>query len=157
MMDYVADFFYGATKYPCALFRPKIFLGHFKQLAHAKVQKEFYTSLLARGFKRTVWQLVFPGQVAGLIKRIPPTATGVNEYHVRFYQDGTIECELEVDRWSTGHWSGPRHHKQEGESLLRKILREELPGVSTDLKKRIEVLIGSKDFTSGCIRRKGAL
>jgi len=155
MTEYIADFVYGATKYPCALFRPTVFLGRFKYSTHDEIQQKVFQMLLNAGFKRTFWQLVFPGQVAGLIKRIPPTTDGINEYHVRFYQDGTIECELEIDRWSLGHWTGLRYHQEKGENLLKNILEEILSNTPSDLKTKAMKLIGSKNFTNTCIRERG--
>ena len=83
----------------------------------------FFDGLLYLGFKRTPWQLVFPGQTASLIKKIEPTAEGVDEYHVRFYDDGVIHCELEVNRFNGWHWVGPRIH---GVDLLEDILDNEM-------------------------------
>ncbi|MFA6018581.1 MAG: hypothetical protein WC776_05410, partial [Patescibacteria group bacterium] len=104
------DFLYGTTKYPCALFKPKVFVGYFGNGEKNKDQEWFFRKLLSIGFKRTLWQLVFPNQTAGIIKKISTTDTDSNEYHIRFYNDGTIECELEVDRFDIKHWSGPRNY-----------------------------------------------
>lgn len=149
IIGFFADLLYGATKYPCAWLHPFVFIGEFGNSESQRLQKEIYGRLLLAGFRRTFWQLVFPGQIAGLIKRIPITRTGVNEYHIRFYKDGTIECELEVDRWSRKHWTGPREHKLAGEKLLLSIFDQILPA---DLKERACLLIGSKNFTDTCIR-----
>ena len=153
MVEYLADLAYGATRYRCAWFKPSVFMGKFGNSENQSIQKEVYSHLLNIGYRRTFWQLVFPGQIAGLIKRIPPTATGVNEYHVRFYDDGVIECELEVDRWSTRHWSGPRHFKEEGQKLLLSIFKNELKETSLYVKERAIQLIGSKKFTEECVRK----
>ncbi|MCR4280941.1 MAG: hypothetical protein NUV88_01255 [Candidatus Kaiserbacteria bacterium] len=153
MVTYIADFLYGSTKYPCALFKPLVFLGYFGSEPHHRHQKIFFKTLRAIGFRRTFWQLVFPGQTAGLIKRIPVTDTGVNEYHVRFYDDGLIECELEVDRWSSKHWRGPRHHGEDGKKFLTQILELEFKEILKEEKVRISELFGAKNFTLECIRR----
>ncbi len=150
MAGYIGDFLYGATKYPCALFKPKVFIGHFGGERHNLLQQQFFKVLLDAGFKRTFWQLVFPGQTAGLIKRAQTPINGVNEYHVRFYADGVIECEFEVDRWSIQHWTGPRHHGEKGKEIFASILKSlEMP---EDEQGSILKLFGSKDFTRRCIR-----
>ncbi|MDP3965539.1 MAG: hypothetical protein Q8Q13_01945 [bacterium] len=152
MITYIADFLYGTTKYPCALLMPRIFFGYFGHAPHHHYQKIFFKGLRAIGFRRTTWQLVFPGQTAGLIKRIPITDTGVNEYHVRFYEDGLIECELEVDRWNSRHWTGPRHHGDDGKELLIQILATEFKEMSKEEKAHVSKLFGAKRFTLECIR-----
>ncbi len=139
------------SKYPCALFRPKVFVGYFGSEKHHTHQKSFFDSLLKIGFRRTFWQLVFTEQTAGLIKRIPLDETGVNEYHIRFYKDGIIECELEMDRWSSKHWTGPRIHKEEGKKLLIQIL-EELKDTSNNEKEELLKLFGTKSYTLECVR-----
>ena len=154
MFSYIADFIYGITKYPCALLKPRVFVGHFGSRKYHYCQKKFFKGLVTIGFKRTFWQLVFPGQTAGLIKRIPMTDTGVNEYHVRFYNDGTIECELEVDRWSGKHWTGPRYHGEDGKELLLQILETEFVNMSYIERNKIRGLFGTKNFTLECVRNK---
>ncbi|MFA6353820.1 MAG: hypothetical protein WCW93_02725 [Candidatus Paceibacterota bacterium] len=152
IINYIKDFIYGATKYPCALFKPKVFVGCFGTERHGYYQKIFFSSLIKVGFKRTFWQLVFPGQTAGLIKTIPVTFTGINEYHIRFYDDGVIECELEVDRWSGGHWTGPRCHGEDSKKLLQKILETELRDISPEEQSELHKLFGVKNFALECVR-----
>jgi len=94
---------------------------------------------------------VFPGQIAGIIKKIPKNEEGVSEYHIRFYNDGTIECELEVGQWSLKHWTGPRHYGEEGKGLLTRLL-ESLPEIPKDKQESIGKLFGSKGFTDKVVR-----
>ncbi|MBI2573703.1 hypothetical protein HYV86_07595 [Candidatus Woesearchaeota archaeon] len=147
--DYVLDLAYGATRYPCALLLPHVYVGHFAKDERAEHQKIFFEQLLGLNFHRTPWQLVFPGQTAGLIKRIPPSLDGINEYHVRFYNDGVIDCELEVDRFSRNHWAGPR---QQGAELLETLLEgmNHLPAHTKDI---IQTLFGSKHYSGNCVRK----
>jgi hypothetical protein len=153
MLNYLKDFVYGATRYPCALFRPKVFFGYFGAEKHHFSQKDFFYGLITIGFKRTFWQLVFPGQTAGLVKKIAANNSGVNEYHIRFYDDGTIECELEVDRWSAEHWIGPRIHGENGINLLTKILETEFKNILPEEQNKLYKLFGAKNFTEECVRR----
>ena len=152
MFSYFADLIYGATKYPSAWFKVSVFVGTFGNSKNHILQKEVYEHLLKIGFRRTFWQLVFPGQTAGLVKKISIAKGMANEYHVRFYEDGIIECELEVDRWSLGHWTGPRFSQKRGEELFLLILDQECRGLPLDIKKEAQRLVGSKDFTNRCVR-----
>jgi hypothetical protein len=54
-----------------------------------------YEALKQRGFRETYWQVVYPGQIGGLIKS--PLNT-IFEFHVRFFETGMIYAELEVGR-----------------------------------------------------------
>lgn len=153
MLDYIADFFYGATKYPCALFKPAVFVGYFGNGDAHRYQKKFFEKLLSLGFERTLWQLVFPGQTAGIIQKVPIADTGANEYHIRFYEDGTIECELEVDRWSPKHWTGFRHHGSEGVEFLLDILDKEFDEMPVEWRNQLSKLFGAKHFTLECVRK----
>src|SRR3989344_1550843 len=133
LFDYALDLVYGATKYPCGWIKPKVYLGY---------------------FNRTPWQLVFPGQTASLIKKIEPTAEGVDEYHVRFYDDGVIHCELEVNRFNGWHWVGPRIH---GVDLLEDILDNEMTHLPQNTRDAIRPLFGIKPYSDECVRRKNSV
>ncbi len=50
--------------------------------------------LLAEGFKNTMLQVVKPGQVFGLVKRMDP----VWEMHIRGFEGEVLESEIEVSR-----------------------------------------------------------
>ena len=150
---YLADLTYGASKYPCGWFKPWVVMGNFTDSQSTYYQKLFFTELLKNGFKRTFWQLVFPGQVAGLIKKTSGRRSNKkgNEYHVRFYDDGTIECELEVDRWGSKHWTGPRSHEFD---LLNEILDNQSCNLAMIDKDRIKSLFGQKQYSMDCSRTK---
>ena len=146
-IEYIGDFYYGATRFPSGLIKPRIALGHFDADEKGGLQRVYFKELLKQGFKRTVWQLVFPGQNAGLIKKIPIQQDGTNEYHIRFYEDGLIDCELEVDRFSANHWAGPHKH---GTDILNELLeKSEIP---IEIRNEIKKLFGERDYSEECIR-----
>jgi len=145
--DYIKDFFYGISKFKWGLFDNKVYNGYFVDNDSGFFQKIFFDELLKLGFGRTRFQLIYPQQTAGLIKRIPITKEKVDEYHIRFYSDGIIDCELEVNRFHSLHWSGPRIH---GSFLLEGILSS--MSVSLDEKEKIRNLFGEKHFSELCRR-----
>lgn len=149
LFSYLFDLCYGAGKYPCAWFKPKVFFGTFTETSTSNYQKIFYQELRRWGFKRTFWQLVFPGQVAGLVKKVQSKLNGANEYHVRFYRDGTIDCEIEVDRFSELHWSGHREHDLK--FLIDITNKSSIPN---DTKENIISLLNEKKFSDNCVRIK---
>ena len=149
LYSYLFDLCYGAVKYPRAWFRLKVYFGTFHKTTTGNYQKIFYEELLNFGFKKTFWQLVFPGQTAGLIKRVERKFNGANEYHVRFYEDGTIDCEIEVDRFSELHWSGHREHDHK--LLFTIVEKSSLP---KEVKNNILSLFDIKKFSDNCIRNK---
>lgn len=63
------DTLYGVSKYSPALYHPKIYVGTFPETEQGQLQKQFYEFLLEQGYNKTVWQLVFPGQIAGCVKK----------------------------------------------------------------------------------------
>ena len=149
IFSYLFDLLYGATKYPCAWFKPKVFYGVFDGTTTNNYQKIFYQELRQFGFRRTFWQLVFPGQIAGVVKKVHPKLNGANEYHVRFYTNGTIDCEIEVDRFSELHWSGHREHDLD--FLVDALTKSSLPN---DVKKNIIPLFKATKFSDNCTRVK---
>lgn len=148
-LSYLADLCYGATQHPCGLIRPKVVLGHFTRDENGRHQELFFRELQQQGFRRTIWQLIFPGQTAGLIKRIPPRPDGANEHHVRFYDDGIITCETEVDRFSSLHWAGPR---RDGIEILTGILNQAVTITVSDTREKIRRLFGTKNYSESCTR-----
>jgi hypothetical protein len=119
LFSYLNDVRRHAVLHPWGLWRPRVVHGHFPHEELGKYQKIFFDALLKNGFKRTRWQLVLPGQTAGLVKRIPERDDGVNQYHVRFHEDGSIECEAERHSFDMRHWSGTRYRSVE---LLEEVL-----------------------------------
>ncbi len=148
-LQYLDDLYYGATKYPCGWLKPGVVLGQFPSTEIGDLQKSFFDELRAQGFKRTAWQIVFPGQIAGIIKTIPPEEDGINEYHVRFYDDGVIDCELEVARFNSMHWAGPR---KDGTQLLHSLIDNSVTISSEETRDRIKGLFGKKDYSKDCLR-----
>ena len=121
--------------------------GMFADSESGRTQRLCFELLLASGFRRELFQLVFPGQTAGLVKLVPPDSDGRDEFHVRFYSDGTIACEREVRRWSTRHWRGPRTSDH---SELHRVLETcDLPAESCE---RIRALFGDKPYSENWTR-----
>lgn len=89
---YALDLLHGARQYPCGWLRPDVVYGYFSNNETGNLQRLFFEGLMLMGFKRTHWQLVFPEQTAGLVKKAPTIIDGVFKYHVRFYCDGVIDC-----------------------------------------------------------------
>jgi hypothetical protein len=150
LFDYAIDLLYGASKYPCGWVKPKVYWGHFTDDEKGRNQRIFFDELFYLGFRRTPWQLVFPGQTAGIVKKIEPTPEGVDEYHIRFYDDGIIDCELEVNRFNGWHWVGPRRH---GVDLLENILDSEMTRLPQDVRDAIRPLFGEKHYSDECVRK----
>lgn len=139
---YLADTLHGATQYPCAWLRPDVYYGKFADTKEGALQKLFFNELLKQGFKRTPWQLVFPGQTAGIIKKIPPQENHANEQHLRFYTDGGITAELEFDRFHIKHWRGERNHNT---TILEELLKKTT--IEIRLKEQLRTLFRTDHHT----------
>ncbi len=63
---------------------------------------------------------------------------------------GLIDCELEVDRWSKGHWTGMRESKVE---LLHSILEKHGDDFSQDIKEALKGMFNEKHFYLQCTRK----
>jgi len=150
IISYALDLLHGARQYPCGWLKPAVVKGYFNKDDIGKYQKLFFDELIQLGFKRTYWQLVFPNQTAGLVKKIPPTTEGVDEYHIRFYSDGVIDCELEVNRFNGWHWVGPRKH---GVDLLENILYNEINNLSVEDRQKVREQFEVKSYSDDCVRR----
>lgn len=125
VVSYLRDVQQNVRTYPWALWRPRIVRGYFPHNACGRYQKAFFDLLLRNGFKRTRWQLVLPGQTAGLVKRVSKRSDGTDQFHVRFYENGTIDCEVEHHNFDLRHWSGARYDSVEAlEELLRTSAHE---------------------------------
>ncbi len=148
-LGYIADLAYGATKYPCGWMRPSVVQGCFDDSYESELQKLFFEVLIEQGFRRTYWQLVFPGQTAGLVRKQKTSVSEPNEHHVRFYEDGVIDCELEYDRFNGHHWTGLR---EGGIDFLNEFLSQHVRGVSDDIKEEIRSLFGRKPYAEECVR-----
>ena len=83
---YIKDVRNNIRTYPWALWRPHIVRGYFLNTTSGRYQKIFFEILMKNGFRRTRWQLVLPGQTAGLIKRVSKRSDGTDQFHVRFYK-----------------------------------------------------------------------
>ena len=150
IISYVLDLLHGAKQYPWGWIKPAVVRGYFDKNDIGKYQKLFFNVLQQIGFKKTYWQLVFPNQTAGLIKKISPTAEGGDEYHIRFYKEGVIDCELEVNRFNGWHLTGQRKH---GVHLLRDILDNQITNLSVKDKEKIKKQFGVKSYSDTCARK----
>lgn len=148
ILQYAADLIYGATKFSNGLLNFDVVRGSFEDNKSGELQEIMFFKLLRSGFRRTVFQLIFPGQTAGVVKKVKPKHDGTNEYHVRFYEDGTIDCEAEVDRWNDLHWIGPR---RDGNKYLNELL-DEISTLSDETRERIRSLFDKKDYSEKCVR-----
>lgn len=144
-LEFVLDTLHAAILYPSGLTRPHITRGYFTADDKGHYQQHFFTELLAHGFQRTPFQLIFPGQTAGLIRKIDPPIDGMDEIHIRFYDDGTIAAELEYGRFSLGHW---REERTPSLSVLEELLNTECPSFSTEIKKNIQRQFQERDYST---------
>ncbi len=74
--------------------------------------------LLAEGFKDTRLQIVKTGQMFGLVKRL----SDVWEMHVRGFEDGALESEIEVSREYFEHLDD--QYRKDATSELLSILKQ---------------------------------
>ncbi|OHB49712.1 MAG: hypothetical protein A2Y10_06020 [Planctomycetes bacterium GWF2_41_51] len=108
--------------------RPLVSLGIFSPRhwssfkPNDKNQISIYKALRQAGFKETIWQFIYRGQIGGLVL---PLNDGRAELHVRFYTN-TIEAELEVGRKFIGHFLQPRFQAESIVlSKIKKYLSQE--------------------------------
>jgi hypothetical protein len=81
---------------------------------------EIYAALKATGFRETFWQIVYPGQIGGLIRN---PCSHLIELHVRFFFDGSVYCEIEIGRSGLLHFT---MHRWYGNIYLIKMLGRRL-------------------------------
>jgi hypothetical protein len=63
--------------------------------------RAIYDAFKKRDFRETYWQIVYPGQIGGLIKS---PGNQILEFHVRFFENGTIYAEFEAGRSAILHF-----------------------------------------------------
>jgi hypothetical protein len=148
---YVRDVPVHVRSHPWGLLRPRVVRGYFPDKASGAHQKAFFDVLLKAGFKRTRWQLILPGQTAGLVKRVPKRADGTDQLHIRFYDNGTIDCEIEHHNFDLEHWSGARYTSI---ATLREILLAHRTQMSDMLASEIRKLFVEKAPYSPIKKRK---
>jgi hypothetical protein len=137
VIAYLSDVKRNVRTYPWALWRPRIVRGYFPHKKSGRYQKMFFSMLLHSGFRRTPWQLVLPGQTAGLIKRVSKRSDGTDQFHVRFYENGTIDCEVEHHNFDLRHWSGARYANVD---ILEEVLRSRARALGDTLTHEIRRL-----------------
>ncbi len=143
LVQYVKDIKYTIDNFETGLSRKDVVKGYFTETESGRNQSLAYNYLLNSGFKRTALQIVFPGQTAGLIRKITPPVNGMDEIHVRFYDDGIISAESEHGRFSLGHY---RKSREDGTNELVKIINHETADLSTEEKKNICQQISHRDY-----------
>lgn len=80
------------------------------------LDQTIYCALKRAGFRETVWQFVYAGQLGGLVL---PLEGGIREIHVRFYAD-IVEAELEVGRHFLAHFFRPQY---QAEGLVLELVK----------------------------------
>jgi len=119
MIQYCKDLRYTYSNFETGFSRKDVVQGYFADNEQGRTQELLYQNLLNVGFRRTPYQVVFPGQTAGIIRKVKPNIDGMNEVHVRFYDDGVISAELEHGRFTPGHW---RKKRDDGSECLERIV-----------------------------------
>lgn len=64
-----------------------------------------YAALMDLGFRETIWQFVYSGQIGGLVRTY---GRGLIEVHIRFFEDDAIFAELEIGRTGLAHFLNRR-------------------------------------------------
>ena len=144
LLEFMLDTAHAALLYPSGVTRPRVARGYFTDDENGAYQKLFFEELLSHGFRRTAFQLIFPGQTAGLIRKIEPPQNGMDEIHVRFYDDGVIAAELEYGRFSADHW---REKREPSTAVLEKILDTELTHLSSSVSAGIRRQFQDRDYS----------
>lgn len=131
---------------------PHVYVGRFKNYEHAQLHQKLHNAFLEIGFKRTVFQLVFPGQVAGISLIRQRIEDEPNQFHIRFYKDGSIDVELEFDRWSKKHWSGLRLRGVDVRTRFEELLDSVRAHLTHQERELILLLFSDKPYTQRVIR-----
>lgn len=141
--EYITDTLYAHALFSSAWSHPSVVKGNFDDDDKGMYQEIFFHELLKKSFYRTPWQLIFPKQTAGLVRKMPEPAQGMDEMHVRFYSDGIIAAELECGRNSLSHWRAPRRSSVD---ILEEIVSEELSYLSPSIKEGIRSQFAIRDY-----------
>ncbi len=154
LLEFILDTAHAALLYPSGITRPHVACGYFSDDEQGAYQRLFFEELLVHGFQRTPFQLIFPGQTAGLIRKIEPPQDGMDEIHVRFYDDGVIAAELEYGRFSADHW---REKREPSTAVLEKILETELPHLSPSVSAGIRKQFQDRDYSEDVLPKQQSL
>lgn len=84
--------------------------------------RAIYRALLSIGYRETVWQYIFDGQIGGLVR------PGTDDIHIRFYDD-RLFAEIEISRAFVSHFYGPRFN-------AKKIILHQLEGHVSEIEYR---------------------
>ncbi len=143
-LEFLLDTFHAAFFYPSGLTQPRVARGYFSPNENGAYQRIFFEELLSHGFSRTLFQLIFPGQTAGLIRKIESPEEGMDEIHIRFYDNGVIAAELEYGRFSLGHW---RKERASSVSVLEELLDIECCSLAPELRDHIQQQFHERDYS----------
>ena len=143
LLEFILDTLHAALLYPSGFTRPHVAAGYFSQNQEGQDQEQFFNALVSQGFRTTYFQLIFPGQTAGLIRKIEPPQEGMDEIHIRFYEDGVIAAELEYGRFSLGHW---REKRVPSVDILEKLLDKEITNIDTSTRQRMRKQFQERDY-----------
>lgn len=140
---YITDTFYAHALFPSGWSCPSVVHGYFADDDKSMYQAIFFRELREHDFHRTPWQLIFPKQTAGLVRRMAEPMHGMDEMHVRFYSDGVIAAELECGRDSLSHWRGPRQSSVE---ILEQVVTEEFEYLPLSIQEGIRSQFAIRDY-----------
>ena len=96
-------------------------MGYEKIQVYGISIKDIEEILRREGFKDTVLQVWKPGQVFGLVKRLDPPWE-IWEMHVRGFDDGHLEAEIEISRDYLEHLDD--RHRRSAAAELSQILNK---------------------------------
>mgnify|MGYP001767222361 CR=1 FL=1 len=86
------------------------------------------------GFRETVWQYVYKGQIGGLVRSY---GSSIIEVHVRFFEEGEIYAEVELGRSGIVHFF---HERIYGNDYICGLLKSSL---SSEEMKSLEMYIAA--------------
>lgn len=148
IISYILDHSYSLMRFNPAFVHPTVVRGYFAKSEKGYLQQLFFEELIRLGFERTVWQLVLPGQTAGLVCKVQnPDSNSLYQFHVRFYDDGSIDCEYEPHNFSLHHLSGYRIVDAQ---LLMQFLEQSI--LREDLRRSLAALFETKEHNWSAIR-----
>jgi hypothetical protein len=95
------------------------------RLLESELMSKIYGILKELGFRETMWQFVYVGQLAGLVL---PFNGGKNEIHVRFYGN-RVFSEYEIGRAYLSHFTGVQYNAND---YVLNLISEKLTGKEID-------------------------
>jgi len=119
---YILDLTFNTLSHHNGFTKPKVYKGYFSENSDASiVQERLFNELLKNWFYRERFQIVFRWQTAGIVKNIKGEQGDFDEAHIRFFEDGAIDIELEQWRFNWWHW---RWERISGHEFLINLLQD---------------------------------